>query len=376
MTKLAKHFVAAVATLATTATLAAPAATQAQQQQAPSNFSAQCKNPKSDAVAHTIKMIFEALSTDDCEKARASLARAMDLNLTHKNITDLSPLSEFNFLALDISHNKVTDFSFIKGMSKLKRIFADNNGIEDLSGMVNAAPQLTVVYVNNNNISDLSPLSRLKDMRIISARNNKLTSFDFSSHRKINFMDLSFNQIENIDKLGDQIRLMRVELRSNKIADLSPLTAHRDIWFLDVDDNKITSLEPVARLQKLMWFHGEGNQISDMAPVVGLPVIQGVYLGRNKLSTIPEISAADLSILYLESNEISDVSQLAGVAGLHTLALSNNKVADISPLKDLEGIQSFALAKNPLGTSEAKSAANCPTDAKSQVIVDWCSAAE
>jgi len=48
-------------------------------------------------------------------------------------------------------------------------------------------------------------------------------------------------------------------------------------------------------------------------------------------------------VLDLSFTDISDLSPLAGLKGLHTLGLSRTKVSDLAPLAGLTGLQSLGL---------------------------------
>lgn len=338
-----------------------------------SYFTEQCKEPKSDDIARTIKGLLEQMGTEDCDRARGSLSITRELSLKGKGLVDLSPLSEFSLLiVLDIGDNNVTDFSFLKGMTKLKQLYAERNGITDLSVMVQAAPQLTVVHVDGNQLTDISPLQRLVNLRSLSARNNQITSFDFRGQRKLNQLDLSFNQISSVEGIGEQIRLLSVVLRGNRIADIAPLVGNSSIWNLDIDDNQVANLEPITRLQNLKWLHAEGNAITDISPLADLTLLQGLYLGRNKISELVTLDSPNLSLLYLDSNAITDVSPLAAMPALEFIVLTDNAIESIAPLRELEAVTRFKMSGNPLGTSTAKSPDNCPPDAKSPAIAAFC----
>lgn len=342
-----------------------------------SYFVEQCKSPKSDEIARTIKVILAMAGTEDCEKARSAFSNKMDMDISRKDLTDLSPIGEFDrVLELEMSYNKVKDFSFLKGMKKLKRIRIEGGDIGDqqIADMVTYAPQITVVFMGNNNVTDISPLSKLKDLRTLHAAHNKITSFDFTGQRKINVLDLSHNQIESVEGIGDQMRLLEVSFRGNKISDISPLSKHTSIWDLDVNDNKITSIESVGLMNNIIWFQAEGNQIADISPLVKVNSLEAAYLGRNKISALPVFDNKLVRILHLEGNSISDLTPLVGVDTIQTLVLDKNQVANISPLKDLPAVRLFSLKENPLGTSQSKTGDNCPADAKSASIAAWCSA--
>jgi len=108
--------------------------------------------------------------------------------------------------------------------------------------------------------------------------------------------------------------------------------------------NKIKSLDALAGMDKLASLYLEGNQISDLSPLKGLKWVEA---------------------LDLHNNRISDVTALAGMTELRHTMLEGNKLADLGPLvamakKDAQGDRRFApywhlyLKGNPLTDSALK----------------------
>ncbi|MGC8718106.1 MAG: leucine-rich repeat domain-containing protein, partial [bacterium] len=66
---------------------------------------------------------------------------------------------------------------------------------------------------------------------------------------------------------------------------------------------------------------------------------QKLFLESNQISDIsPLANLTKLQELYLESNQISDISPLANLTKLQELDLSNNQISDIRPLTRNAGL--------------------------------------
>ncbi|GAH14879.1 unnamed protein product, partial [marine sediment metagenome] len=67
------------------------------------------------------------------------------------------------------------------------------------------------------------------------------------------------------------------------------------------------------------------NQISDISPLAGLRNLERLYLYGNQISNLsPLAGLKKLVNLYLENNQISDISSLAGLTKLGWLDLRGN----------------------------------------------------
>ena len=187
----------------------------------------------------------------------------------------------------------------VEEMATLDRIFPEEKGIRDLTGL-EFATNLEWLRIQGNQISDLSPIAGL----------TKLDTLDISN---------------------------------NEVSDLSPLTGLKNLRRIKVSHNNISDLSPLAGLPNLNRFDSWGNPLSDLSPLVRLEIID-ICGGTLNLSTLEK--AANLKELYLLGGGLSDVSPVAKLTGLTRLRLAGNHISDISPLAGLTGLKWLELAEN------------------------------
>ena len=140
----------------------------------------------------------------------------------------------------------------VEEMATLERIFPEEKGISDLTGL-EFATNLERLEIRGNQISDLSPI-------------NGLT------------------------------KLQHLDISSNEISDLSPLAGLKNLVHVKVSHNNISDLSPLARLPNLDRFDSWGNPLSDLSPLVGLEVID-ICGGEPDISTLE--GTRNLKELYL-----------------------------------------------------------------------------
>ena len=179
------------------------------------------------------------------------------------------------------------------------RIFAENKGISDLTGL-EFATNLEWLKIQGNQISDLSPIAGL----------TKLDTLDISG---------------------------------NEVNDLSPLAGLKNLRHVKVSHNNISDLSPLASLPNLNRFDSWGNPLSDLSPLIGLEIID-ICGGKSDVSTLE--GAKNLKELYLLGGGISDISPLATLTKLTRLMISGNHVSDVSPLTQLTNLKWLELANN------------------------------
>jgi uncharacterized protein YkwD len=103
------------------------------------------------------------------------------LNLTDKRITD-ERLAEMvtsgeisaETVSLYLCGNYITDLSPLSGLKELRILMADNNRISDLTPLAELT-NLQYLYMNNNRISDLTPLGGLANLYTLALYSNLIT---------------------------------------------------------------------------------------------------------------------------------------------------------------------------------------------------------
>ena len=128
------------------------------------------------------------------------------------------------------------------------------------------------------------------------------------------------------------------------IADLQGITGSLDAAYRSI--SIIVGAQYLTNLQELYLNY---NQISDLSPLAGLTNLQGINLGCNMISDLtPLAGLTNLRWLFLFSNYISNIVPLEGLYNLRNLQLHYNQIRDISPLSVLINIGGIALGSNQI----------------------------
>ena len=125
----------------------------------------------------------------------------------------------------------------------------------------------------------------------------------------------------------DLLSIVKLELISGAIADLSGIETLENLEVLVLVDHHLVNISPLAGLKKLRALDLANNQIVDIAPLSSLSA---------------------LTFLSFAFNNVSDLSPLSSLDRLQVLLLDENRVADISPLLGLSMLEQVLLRGNPL----------------------------
>jgi internalin A len=86
----------------------------------------------------------------------------------------------------------------------------------------------------------------------------------------------------------------------------------RALTVLDLSNNQISDVQPLASLNNLTKLDLSKNQINDLHPLVTLHSLTALGLNGNQISDIsPLASFVKLTVLNLSKNKISDIKPLA-----------------------------------------------------------------
>lgn len=127
------------------------------------------------------------------------------------------------------------------------------------------------------------------------------------------------------------------------------------VW-LELNSNQIEDVTPLSHLTSLEWLHLSKNQIEDVTALAGLTALEMLYLNNNEIEDITALSGlTGLDLLQLESNQVVDLTALSGLTLLDSLFLDNNQVEDITVLSNLTALESLYLEGNQIADLTALS---------------------
>lgn len=110
-------------------------------------------------------------------------------------------------------------------------------------------------------------LKKLQYLDISSCDLNNDQFISVCNQLQLSSLNLSRNNITNIDNITNLIDLERLGLRKNDISDISSLSFLHNLEWLALDGNNITNISPLKNLPKLKYVDITGCPIEDYSPV-------------------------------------------------------------------------------------------------------------
>lgn len=324
------------------------------------------------------------------------------LDISHNDVRDASPIGQLvQLTTLKANSNQIANVDFLAELAALTRLELQDNALAAFP-FAKASPEVLRLYLSGNDLSHIEGIEQLPQLIELALAGNPIA--DISPMAKLprdqlTMLDLSAAAITDLSPLAG-INLYGLLLNDSKISSLASLPDFPSLDILGMNNTGLRSIKGLHdRFGSLFGLFLSGNPITDLQELrhyrnLGYLELAGIKAGSlTALSHFQLISHLDVSAMGLTSLE-----PLRGIAGIKTLRLNDNAIADLSPLesghlylsqlelanneitsikalaskKDLRQLFQLNLAGNPLGTTTAKTPANCPTDVWSRAVSDWC----
>ncbi len=282
-----------------------------------------------------------------------------DISLTGQSFRDLSPISALsNIQSIELVGTSVVSIDSFKNLSKIKSLVISdtytlqsvdgveemtkltnldlsNNGIVNIEGLNNLI-NLTTLYLNDNDIIEFPSINQLDQLETLNISNNNISILgdDLSGLTALRFLYAQNNDICDISALDDLIRLEVLNLGEN------------DLGCLGVSPN-FDSLENAPFLREL---HLDNNGLTSISGLEGRDInLETLFLNDNELTDITPIAEyTDIVELHIENNNIENIDDLSDMTGLTTIDLSRNIITDFSDLLSITNLEEVNLSYNEI----------------------------
>ncbi|KFP75172.1 Extracellular matrix protein 2, partial [Acanthisitta chloris] len=223
----------------------------------------------------------------------------------------------------------------------------------------------TTVSCINAKLTQIPPISD-PDLTSLDLTGNSITTISdeaFNGIPNLEWIDLSKNNITSpgIGPKAFKIlkRLKRLYLDGNMLVRV-PSELPSTLEEIKINDNHLHAIDEdgLKDLKNLVTLELEGNKLSEanVSPLAFYPLKSLSYLrlGRNKFRIIPQGLPATLEELYLENNQIEEVSEICfnHTRNINVIGLKHNKLEEhrIAPLAwiNQENLESIDLSYNKL----------------------------
>lgn len=312
----------------------------------------------------TLDLSFNDLGCNGSSPDFSSLEGATKLNELHLNDNGLTSISDLSgrdlpLEELHLENNFLTDITPISNFTLLTKLLIFNNSIvniNNLSGMTN----ITQIDLSENLIVDFSDLRSIPDLEKIDLSNNSITFIPDISDAwpSLNTLDLSNNVIDDTSGVEGHLGIKTLIINNNGLTSLigiSNLPSLENLVLYQIEDedavipldpednpNLISIIDNSYNSLPLIAIHNDEGEL-DLGYTLGPSVsILGSFNDNDRvlevdlrsldIDVIDEFSfnLEDLEGLYVQDNNLTDITFALGNPKLRVLNISNNPIGNLT----------------------------------------------
>lgn len=270
------------------------------------------------------------------------LKRLLYLDLSNNQIKKIDTLSSFpNLDVLNLNNNFLTSIDFLSTIENISSISLDNNDISNVD-VLNDCLKLMHVSLKNNKITDVSELRDSTITNLILDGNKGIIGYD-----NLNLNILSLNDC-NIQELPDlsQINLQYLFLSNNPDIVIHEGYLPSSLFSIDLSNNNLDNIEFLSNTKYLTYLTLVNNNIKSLNGLYGgEDSYLNIDVSQNPLEDINELKNYLGIIMKYSNNESVDLSIFDDLENINILELKNNNIKDLSTLK-IKSVYSLDLSEN------------------------------
>ncbi|KAJ1024548.1 hypothetical protein NDA13_004479 [Ustilago tritici] len=343
-----------------------------------------------DDLSYLLRFVFrpDSVPTFDSESIGHSEHTFQHLDLHSRNL-EMVPIFLYKhadwIVSLDLSGNPMSDLplDFVQLCSSLRTLRLSNLALKRIPQSVRHSETLTHLDVSNNRIVELSHISLdlIPELMSLKVQNNRL--FDLPSYfagistlRNLNIsnnrfdefpkvicdvpslvdLDVSFNSITELPaEIKNLVNLERFILAGNSLEKLpDSMSELFNLRTIDLRRNRVQDVSSLLGLPRLQNIQAESNNIKSFEATLG-PQLTQVELGRNPLSKvrIAALTTCDLTSLDLSSTNMTRLEEglFPQLPALVKLTLDGNQLVVLpDTLGELKRLEMLSCSNNLLAT--------------------------
>jgi len=231
-----------------------------------------------------------------------------------------------------------------KEWDNITELYCSDRGLTTLEGIENL-PNLKILYCKNNKIKSLDGIEYLPKLEKLNISYNvdiEIDKLKYSRNLKILIMDNLNLYDKDIDVISDLTSLEELNCSNNNLLSL-PLRKLTNLKILNVSYNDLRDLNDIGYLSNLIKLNCASNKIPLLKGIENTK-LEFLEAYKNNLTSLDVTNLTSLKYLGITSNHIEylDVSKLLH---LEHLFISENNLKEID-IRNLFNLKEFACKDN------------------------------
>ncbi|MBF2548320.1 LapB repeat-containing protein [Listeria seeligeri] len=275
-----------------------------------------------EALAKVIAL--QVTGSDDTSQVvtQTQLDSVTTLDASSKNITDVTGINELtNLTSINLSENQLTSIAPITDLADLTVLNVSNNLLSTIEiGSAQNIPNLTTL-----NLLDNPTITKLS---ITSLPNIVTVDLTLSGSEESLLEEVTLSNLPNLSTAGNNYPSAVTFANYSDHFKTIMLASLPKISTIDLSDNTITDIN-LQDLSSLFYLDLDSNNISDISNLQGLPILSNLQINNNHLDVLPtsiETEAPTIQTLFATNQTITLPNKVVTGNLSVTNEISNNGV--------------------------------------------------
>jgi Leucine-rich repeat (LRR) protein/GTPase SAR1 family protein len=244
----------------------------------------------------------------------------------------------------------INDVEPLRLLEKLKTLVLSNNRLTHGS-FLHWFPALTQLDLGNNNIKQLGRVTPHTRLEYLDLSNNQLkNAYEINSFPKLRWLSLANNRLKSMVGVHTLPLLQVVDLSNNKIDTYKPFVGGRLLEKLNVSHNELGELNEVGELPRLKYLFARSNRLMQVDGVPAMQKLEVLDLSNNMISHLPAglPALSELHTLDISNNGLQVLEHVFELKQLRLLNAATNRIHHISCEQDCASLEKLQLSNNRL----------------------------
>ena len=173
-----------------------------------------------------------------------------------------------------------------------------------------------ILDLSNNEIENVDGIHYFKNVKIINLAFNNIKNVEpISNMEGLTSLDLSNNEIVDISMPSNCSNLIMLDLSSNKISNIDVISKLINLKFLGLSSNEISNVDIIGNLNDLKYLLIDDNDISDILSLKKLPKLEELWINDTSISSIPDellfkLKKVNISNTKVKESDIKDITEI------------------------------------------------------------------
>jgi len=199
----------------------------------------------------------------------------------------------------------------------------------------------TLEIAGNKEITSLTPLSELRDLKVINISNTGITDLGpISNVTFLESLDISNTPTADIQFIKYSDRLRHLDISNTQIPDISQLLNLKSLISLNVKKTPVMSFAVLNEFKNLIHLDLAESGFNNIENIKDLSNLETLSLSRNYMINLSALTGlSSLKSLDLSFTNIQDVTPIGSLEKLELLDITGSEVADIIHLESLSELK-------------------------------------